>query len=257
VHPSGSVGVGPLEARRGHVDAWTRKLGEIDGRAPATVGRKLSTVSGFYRYAVNEEIIGRNPVSAVRRPRVGTDSQTTGLSKDELGALLEAASAHSPRTNALLLLLAMNGLRISEALGADVTDLDSERGHRVLRITRKGGKRATVPLAPRTADAIDQYLQGRTDGPLFATSSGGRLDQVAVWRLLRRLAAIAVPAKARSIHPHDLRHAFVTLALDAGVSLRDVQDAAGHADPRTTRRYDRARYSLDRHPTYAIAGFVD
>ena len=207
-----SAGVDPLEARRGHVDAWARKFGEIDGRAPSTVARKLSTVSGFYRYAVDEELIGRNPVSAVRRPRVGNESQSTGLSRDELAALLEAASAHSPRTNALILLLAMDGLRISEALGADVADLDTERGHRVPRITRKGGKRATVPLAPRTADAIDIYLQGRADGPLFATSSGRRLDQAAVWRLLRRLAATAVPAKARSIHPHDLRHAFVTLA---------------------------------------------
>src|ERR1019366_9513109 len=102
-----------------------------------------------------------------------------------------------------------------------------------------------------------QYLQGRTEGPLFATTSGGRLDQAAVWRTLRRLAAKAVPAKARSLHTHDLRHAFVTLSLDAGVSLRDVQDAAGHADPRTTRRYDRARYSLDRHPTYRLAALLD
>ena len=173
MHPSGSVGVGPLEARRGHVDAWARKLGEIDGRAPATVGRKLSTVSGFYRYAVNEEIIGRNPVSAVRRPRVGTDSQTTGLSKDELGALLEAASAHSPRTNALVLLLAMNGLRISEALGADVADLDTERGHRVLRITRErweagdGASRAThgggpgpLPPGPRGRSTLRHFYRG-------------------------------------------------------------------------------------------------
>jgi integrase len=73
---------------------------------------------------------------------------------------------------------------------------------------------------------------------------------------LRKLARRAVPEKADSIHPHDLRHAFVTLSLDAGASLRDVQDAAGHADPRTTRRYDRARYNLDRHPTYALAGLV-
>ncbi|MGA2804542.1 MAG: tyrosine-type recombinase/integrase [Acidimicrobiales bacterium] len=114
-----------------------------------------------------------------------------------------------------------------------------------------------MPLAPRTAEALDHYLLGREDGPLFATSTGGRLDQAAVWRLLRRLTVIAVPAKARSIHPHDLRHAFVTLALDAGVNLRDVQDAAGHADPRTTRRYDRSRHNLDRHPTYLLAGFVD
>jgi integrase len=153
-------------------------------------------------------------------------------------------------------LLALNGLRVSEALAADVTDLSTERGHRVLMITRKGGKRATVPLAPRTAETLDAYLAGRTTGPLFATSTGARLDRAATWRLLRKLARGAVPRKAGSIHPHDLRHAFVTLSLDSGASLRDVQDAAGHADPRTTRRYDRARNNLDRHPTYALAGLV-
>lgn len=251
-----AVGVDPLVASRAHVDAWARKLAEIDGRTPATVARKLTAIGGFYRYAVNEDIVGRNPVTAVRRPKVGTDTQSTGLDRDELASLIAAARNDSPRTHALVLLLAMNGLRISEALEADASDLDTERGHRVLRITRKGGKKATIPLAPRTAEAVDTYLEGRTIGPLFSTSTGARLDQPAVWRTLRRLATVAVPAKATSLHPHDLRHAFVTLSLDAGASLRDVQDAAGHADPRTTRRYDRARYNLDRHPTYALAGLI-
>jgi site-specific recombinase XerD len=250
------MSVDPLAASRAHVDTWARSLAEIDGRTPATVARKLSTVSGFYRYALNEDVVGRNPVTAVRRPKVGSDTQSTGLDRDELASLIAAARNDGPRTHALVLLLAMNGLRISEALEADASDLDTERGHRVLRITRKGGRRATVPLAPRTSEAIDTYLDGRTSGPLFATSTGARLDQPAVWRTLRRLAAVAVPAKAASLHPHDLRHAFVTLSLDAGASLRDVQDAAGHADPRTTRRYDRARYNLDRHPTYALAGLI-
>jgi site-specific recombinase XerD len=251
-----TMNVDPLAASRAHVDTWARTLAEMDGRTPATVARKLTAVSGFYRYAVNEDIIGRNPVAAVRRPRVGSDTQSTGLDRDELASLIAAARNDGPRSHALVLLLALNGLRISEALGADASDLDTERGHRVLRITRKGGKRSTVPLAPRTAEAIDTYLEARSSGPLFSTSSGSRLDQPAVWRTLRRLASKAVPAKATSLHPHDLRHAFVTLSLDAGASLRDVQDAAGHADPRTTRRYDRARYNLDRHPTYALAGLI-
>lgn len=74
------------------------------------------------------------------------------------------------------------------------------------------------------------------------------------WRTLRRLARDAVPGKAQTLH--DTRHAFVTLSLDAGASLRDVQNAAGHADATTARRYDRAQHNLDRHPTYALAGFI-
>jgi hypothetical protein len=72
----------------------------------------------------------------------------------------------------------------------------------------------------------------------------------------RALAQVAVSGKATTIHPHDLRHAFETLSLDAGASLRDVKGAADHSDPRTTRRYDRARRNLDRHPTYLPAGMV-
>ena len=60
----------------------------------------------------------------------------------------------------------------------------------------------------------------------------------------------------KELYPHSLRHTAVTLAVDAGVPLRDVQDMAGHADPRTTRRYDRARMSLDRHATYTLASYL-
>jgi integrase/recombinase XerD len=250
------LGLEPLAATRTHVDAYVRHESEIEHHSPATVARRLSALANFYRWAVDEDVISRNPVAAVRRPKVGSDSQSTGLDRDELTALVAAAHSDGARSEALVLLLGLNGLRISEALAADVADLDTERGHRVLRIVRKGGRRSTAPLAPKTAVAIDTYLAGRTDGPLFATSTGGRFDRVSAWRVLRKLARRAVPEKAESLHPHDLRHAFVTLSLDTGASLRDVQDAAGHADPRTTRRYDRARHNLDRHPTYALAGLI-
>lgn len=87
------------------------------------------------------------------------------------------------------------------------------------------------------------------------TRTGKPLDEPAVFRLVRRLAARAGLANATRLSPHSLRHAAITAALDAGVSLRDVQDFARHADPRTTRRYDRARHSLDRHATYAVAAY--
>ena len=101
-------------------------------------GRRLSALAGFYGYALDMEVVSRNPLSPVKRPKVGTD-MSTGLDRDELGALISAARSDGPRSNALVLLLGLNGLRVSEALEADVTDLSTERGHRVLRVTRKGG----------------------------------------------------------------------------------------------------------------------
>jgi integrase/recombinase XerD len=92
---------------------------------------------------------------------------------------------------------------------------------------------------------------------LFATESGGRLFPADVWGLVRRLGKAALPADLVShLGPHAMRHSFATLYLDAGGSLRDPQDAMGHADPRTTRRYDRARYSLDRSPGSTLAGYL-
>ncbi|WP_432498885.1 tyrosine-type recombinase/integrase [Kineococcus auxinigenes] len=245
----------PLAATRAHLDAYAQQLREA-GAAPASTARRLAALSGFYGYAVDEGVLARSPVSRVRRPRVGEATVSTGLSREELTALVAAAEADCPRSLAAVLLLGLNGLRVSEVCGARAEDLGTERGHRVLVLTRKGGQRARIPLAPRTAAALEAYLAGRTTGPLLITRTGGGMDRHAIWRLLRRLARTAVPAKAHTLHPHDLRHAFVTLALDAGASLRDVQDAAGHADPRTTRRYDRARHHLDRHPTYALAGLL-
>ena len=122
------------------------------------------------------------------------------------------------------------------------------------RVHREGGKVVTIPLAPRTARAIDLAVGERTEGPLFITADGRRLDRHGAARIVRRVTRRAGIAK--DVSPHTLRHAFITAALDAGVPLRDVQEAASHADPRTTMRYDRARTSLDRHATYIVAAFI-
>ena len=129
-----------------------------------------------------------------------------------------------------------------------------ERGHRTLVITRKGGKVVTIPLAPRTARALDLAIGERTEGPIFLAADSRRLDRHGAGRIVRRVARRAGIIK--NVGPHTLRHAFITAALDAGVPLRDVQEAASHADPRTTMRYDRARASLDRHAAYIVAAYV-
>jgi integrase/recombinase XerD len=112
----------------------------------------------------------------------------------------------------------------------------------------------TIPLAPRTARAIDLAIGERTDGPVFLTGDGRRLDRHGAGRIVRKTARRAAIGKA--VTPHTLRHAFIAPALDAGVPLRDVQEAASHADPRTTMRYERARGSLGRHATYIVAAYI-
>jgi integrase/recombinase XerD len=177
-------------------------------------------------------------------------SQATGLDRNELGAMLVAAGLGAAMEHALISLLAPEwaagfwGHR-RQHWGA---------GHRTLTITRKGGKIVTIPLAPRTAQAIDLAVGERCDGPIFLTADDRRLDRHGAARIVRRVAGRAGIRKP--VGPHTLRHAFITAALDAGVPLRDVQEAASHADPRTTIRYDRARGNLDRHATYIVAAYL-
>jgi integrase/recombinase XerD len=242
-----------FQSRRADIECFARDL-ETRGRARATITRRLCTIAGFYRYAVEEDLLDHSPAAHVRRPRLDYESHATGLDRNELGSLLVAAGLGPPGEHALVSLLALNGLRVSEATGADIENLGVERGHRTLVITRKGGKVVTIPLAPRTARTIDLAVGERVDGPIFLAPDRQRLDRHGAARIVRRVAIRAGISKP--VGPHTLRHAFITAALDAGVPLRDVQEAASHADPRTTMRYDRARGSLDRHATYVVAAYL-
>jgi integrase/recombinase XerD len=165
--------------------------------------------------------------------------------------------------------LLLCGLRVSELVGAKVDELGQDRGHRVLRFKVKGDDEHIAALPAPALERLDAYLASREDlagdrlpvllggagarirRPLFVTETGGRLDRGAVWRLLRRLAKTAGIAVVMS--PHVLRHTYAALARDAGVPLDDVQDGLGHADPRTTRRYDHGGVRLDRSPGYTLA----
>lgn len=267
-------GVDPLAAGFLDVNAYARGLeASVDSRtgrslAPSTVARKLSGLSSWYDFLAKLRAVDANPVGGADRPYVSRDhSATVGLTAEQVDALLAAATAQTgpsaARHRAALALLADLGLRVGELVSLDVADLGYERGHRSVRFVGKGGRARRRALTPAAADAVDAYLaqraaaQGTTadrlDGPLLVTATGARIDRHAVFRLVRRLAeAAGIPGWAR-LSPHSLRHAFATTARAEGVALEDVQDAMGHADPRTTRRYDRDRHNLDRDPAYTIA----
>ncbi|SCE85893.1 Site-specific recombinase XerD [Micromonospora matsumotoense] len=263
----------PLRANFLDVNAYARQLEATpsarSGRplTPATVARKLSALSSWYEFLVKLRAVDANPVSGADRPRIDRDhSATVGLTPQEVDALLAAADTDTgptaARNRAAVALLADLGLRVGELVSLDLADLGAERGHRSVRFVGKGGKPRRRALTPGTAYAVDAYLADRAatagvsvdalTGPLLATATGGRLDRHSVFRLVRRLAEAAGIAAAAKLSPHSLRHAFATTAREEGVPLEDVQDAMGHADPRTTRRYDRDRHNLDRDPAYVI-----
>ncbi len=184
-------------ARRADIEGFARDL-EAKGRARATVTRRLCTIAGFYRYAVGEELLEHSPAARVRRPRLDYESHATGLDRNELGALLVAAGLGPAPEHALISLLALNGLRVSEATGADIEAIGLERGHRTLVITRKGGKVVTIPLAPRTARAIDLAIGERCEGPIFLAPDGRRLDRHGAGRIVRRAAPASPSAWDRT-----------------------------------------------------------
>jgi integrase/recombinase XerD len=277
----GERGVGVLDAGRVHLDLWVRGQ-QAAGAGDASVRRRLSGVGSFYRYCLSHGLLAADPTAGVARPRVDPDyTATVGLTREQGRALIAAADADTGparlRSAAVIRLLLHNALRVDEALGADIADLGSDRGHQVLTVLGKGNRRAKVALTPGTLEALHRYLADRaaTDGaatdraatagveqwrgmtgPLLATAPGGRMRPGQLWELVRRLAAAAGIAEWDRLSAHSLRHTGITMALDAGVPLRDVQDYARHRDARTTRRYDHSRDNLDRSAAYAVAAYL-
>lgn len=257
------MGFDLLTVRRVHVDGYRHTL----TGAPSTIARNLAALSSFYRYAIADGTADRNPVATVTRPAVDADhSSTQGLTRDQAKALLAAARSDGPRSHALVSLLIFTGVRVGEALGATTADYGHDSGHRTLNIRRKGGKSAKVAVPAPAAVALNEYLgtsgadvvhvfaqrgsYGRSQ-PLFTTSTGRPWHRTEGFRTIQRLAQRA--GIEGRISPHSLRHTFATIALESGTSLHALQDSMGHADPRTTRRYDRARNNLAKSAGYDVA----
>lgn len=246
--------IGIFEAKDYYAEGYARELEEVYHRKRSTIAHKLSVIAGFYKWASRHGFMDKDPMADVRRPKLEYITTRQYLDRTELSRFLQFAALGSRRDQALCFLLALNGLRISEALNADIDDMRFERNHRVMHIVGKGRKEADIPLAPPTYRAILEYVDERRTGPIFLGAEGERMGRHAADRIVKRLAKRA--GLEKKISPHSLRHSFITAALDAGVPLRDVQHAARHADPRTTSYYDHGRRSFDSHATYIVSAFV-
>jgi len=252
-------GVSPLAARREHSAQWSADLQEV--LAPSSVNQALSAMSGWYEYGLDEYEqayeIRRSPYRKKHRVEVSDESQTLGLDKAEARALRAVAWEYGPVDAAVVEVLLGMGLRSSELEKANVQDYGRARGHRTLKITRKRTKVQTLVVPPEAARAIDAHHarrpNRRPDDALILCADGARLTN-------RRISVIVARscrgAHIKVISPHGLRHTCATLMLDAKVPLRNVQRLLGHADPRTTNRYDLARNDVDASPVYDLAKFL-
>ena len=223
---------------------WVTALGSGRGRlAPSTIARRLSAVRSLLRFTYGPARVPDAALAPRRTRRLPEAPKTT-----EIEALLELAGGNAPlelRNRALLELLYSGGLRSSEAVGLDLSDVDFER--EVVHVRGKGGKERVVPLGEEAAHQLSLCLRDArpaltrgAESAVFLSAHGRRLDTSTVRRILR--------------HPHRLRHAFATHLLEGGADLRVIQELLGHSSLSTTQVYShvdarRLRRIYDRsHP---------
>lgn len=215
----------------------------IDTHEKSSLCRKLSAIRSFLKYCRSEGWISRDIGRLVPSPKT-KKSLPRFLMIEEAKELIEApdlSTVLGRRDRAILELIYGSGLRVSEAVGLSLSDVDLKEGW--VRVFGKGSKERTVPMGAPASDAITSMLSDRTSiggkaaaaAPLFINFRGGRLTTRSIARMLaKHLIRIAA---SRLISPHGLRHSFATHLLAAGADLRGIQELLGHAQLSTTQRY--------------------
>jgi integrase/recombinase XerD len=247
-------GLPPLQARRPHLELYLRAL-EQHGYASATINRRFNTVALFYKYALRDEIINKDPAAFIDRPKIDTDGQRrTFLPPLQHGIFMAQAAECTVMEYALACLLGLRGMRVSAACNLNVGDVHSERGYDVITYVAKGDKRMTQALPVEAARAVRAAIGDRTEGPLLLNKRGRRMDRAAATRIIRKIAAAA--KVDTNISPHSLRRSFITTGLASGIPAREMQLAAGHAQINTTMLYDRRASNPDRDAAHRVASHL-
>jgi integrase/recombinase XerD len=258
----------PLEVSPADLAAFVSEMADgHDGKppvAPATLQRKIACLRSFYRHLRREQIIDHDPTAELRPPR-SRGRLPKVLSRDEVNRLLSQPRGTSPaalRDRALLETMYACGLRASEAITLELSELDLDAG--MLRARGKGSKERLVPIGSKAIETLRSYLaRGRPrlvgiadEAHVFVNLRGAGLSRQGLYRIVQTHARSA--GLERRMSPHTLRHTFATHLLAGGCDLRSLQEMLGHADIGTTQIYthlsaDRLRdFYFDAHPRAQI-----
>lgn len=247
------------------VIAWERIMREEEKAAPSTVRRRLAALSSLFKHLVRYNVVSRNPVVDVQRPTINREEgSTAAFSKAQARKLLDAPPAETLaglRDRAILSVGLQVGLRRAEIAALTVGDLHQNRGFDALRVARKGGRREALAINPQTAARIRAYLDfaghgADHDGPMFRPLRGNAAPHDPAGQIVPNTIDLVVRkfAKhiglARGYSAHSMRATFITTALENGAQLEDVQKAAGHRDPSTTKLYDRRGYNPEKAASF-------
>jgi len=252
------------------VIAWERHMREAERAAPSTIRRRVSALSSLFKHLVRHGHAAKNPVTEIERPAINREEGTTlAFAKKDARKLLDRPdpdTLEGLRDRAILSVGLQVGLRRAEIAALTVGDLPQNRGYDSLRVVRKGGRRDALAINPQTAARLRAYLARAghaddMDGPLFrplihngkATLRRRAMNPDAIDRVVRKHAAVL--GLARGYSAHAMRATFITTALENGAQLEDVQKAAGHRDPSTTKLYDRRGYNPEKAASFFFATY--
>jgi integrase/recombinase XerC len=213
-------------------------------RKKSSMGRKLAALKGFFRYLLAMRQIDKDPLLLINSPKQEKPLPKF-LSVDDVFQLLGGIKVQTLldiRDRAILEVFYSTGIRVSELVGLNWSDVDFELG--IVRVLGKGSKERIVPIGKIALDALRDYgvevrkkwnLPCRGENPVFLNNRGGRITTRSVARLVEKhLKEVGIPVK---VSPHGLRHTFATHLLNSGADLRVIQEMLGHASLSTTQRY--------------------
>ncbi|MDR0322387.1 MAG: tyrosine recombinase [Treponema sp.] len=231
-----------------------KDVDNIDSRSTA---KAVSALRSFFRFAFDERLVNDNPAVVLESPkrRASLPEVLDNKTIEDLFGNIDTETTKGCRDRCLFELIYSAGLRVSEAVGLNIKDIDIKS--KIAKVKGKGNKERIVLFGEEAATHIKQYLDSsrpklagsvNKSHALFISRSGERLSRKGIWKNYAKYAAIA----GTSSHLHTLRHSFATALLKGGADLRTVQELLGHADLSTTQIYTHVDTALlrEKHRRY-------